>query len=452
MTEIIATQSDVTLIVEWQADSVVIIEQYEDTLIVEMEPGVPGLSAYQVALNNGFEGTEEEWLASLEWEPWEPWPLVDHNEMPWLQWWDEEEDEYYHLTYAQLWLVDSAIQPGDNISDLFDDVGYWKNDWSSTATWDWDLWNYSFKAGMLLDNINNLNSIDLNARKAYADDWITEMLDWFYNGWLVVRVPLWVNTITAQDGGTSNLIDISNGILYGSNAQSIDYANGYLYDYPSWATVAQWKGYSGYLFLPTGISVNNIVDNVGYTMMNAYRQLCDEYGNPVADFGSGSMFGFSVNSGLQVGNIFSFWWYVDFGSGGDVPILTQAFVDNSWNIVIDKFRGMYDSGGGQVIDFNSGFTVYPQAFLNGGFITSADSTVPNIYGSTWSGTTLWLHSSYNGGSPETSLLITPTWVTVDNDIENIDTSWATGIVLYDITLAQKVRYISDNGVLVGTPI
>lgn len=28
--------------------------------------GVDGKSAYQIALNNGFEGTEEEWLKSLE--------------------------------------------------------------------------------------------------------------------------------------------------------------------------------------------------------------------------------------------------------------------------------------------------------------------------------------------------------------------------------------------------
>lgn len=29
-------------------------------------PGPPGLSAYQVAVLNGFVGTEAEWLASLE--------------------------------------------------------------------------------------------------------------------------------------------------------------------------------------------------------------------------------------------------------------------------------------------------------------------------------------------------------------------------------------------------
>lgn len=34
-----------------------------------IEVGIPGLSAYEVALNNGFEGTEQEWLASLKGEP-----------------------------------------------------------------------------------------------------------------------------------------------------------------------------------------------------------------------------------------------------------------------------------------------------------------------------------------------------------------------------------------------
>ena len=31
--------------------------------------GLDGKSAYQIAVENGFEGTEEEWLASLKGEP-----------------------------------------------------------------------------------------------------------------------------------------------------------------------------------------------------------------------------------------------------------------------------------------------------------------------------------------------------------------------------------------------
>lgn len=36
------------------------------------EDGEPGMSAYQIALNNGFVGTEEDWLASLEGAPGPP--------------------------------------------------------------------------------------------------------------------------------------------------------------------------------------------------------------------------------------------------------------------------------------------------------------------------------------------------------------------------------------------
>ena len=34
--------------------------------------GTPGLSAYQIAVLNGFQGTEEEWLESLKGEPGAP--------------------------------------------------------------------------------------------------------------------------------------------------------------------------------------------------------------------------------------------------------------------------------------------------------------------------------------------------------------------------------------------
>ena len=36
------------------------------------EPGVPGRSAYQLAVDAGFKGTQEEWLASLKGEPGAP--------------------------------------------------------------------------------------------------------------------------------------------------------------------------------------------------------------------------------------------------------------------------------------------------------------------------------------------------------------------------------------------
>lgn len=36
---------------------------------IQGERGIQGLSAYQVALKNGFVGTEEQWLESLKGEP-----------------------------------------------------------------------------------------------------------------------------------------------------------------------------------------------------------------------------------------------------------------------------------------------------------------------------------------------------------------------------------------------
>jgi hypothetical protein len=41
------------------------IENEDETIIIEVQTGPHGLSAYQIALNNGFEGTEQEWLESL---------------------------------------------------------------------------------------------------------------------------------------------------------------------------------------------------------------------------------------------------------------------------------------------------------------------------------------------------------------------------------------------------
>ena len=46
-----------------------------ETMEIETDThGVRGESAYDVAVRNGFTGTEEEWLASLKGEPGEPGP------------------------------------------------------------------------------------------------------------------------------------------------------------------------------------------------------------------------------------------------------------------------------------------------------------------------------------------------------------------------------------------
>lgn len=44
------------------------------------EPGAPGASAYEIAKAHGFEGTEEEWLASLEGKPGETGPAGPQGE------------------------------------------------------------------------------------------------------------------------------------------------------------------------------------------------------------------------------------------------------------------------------------------------------------------------------------------------------------------------------------
>jgi hypothetical protein len=59
---------DVTVIIEAQEDftTVVIENDCEDVTIISNGLGANGLSAYEIAVANGFVGTEEEWLESLK--------------------------------------------------------------------------------------------------------------------------------------------------------------------------------------------------------------------------------------------------------------------------------------------------------------------------------------------------------------------------------------------------
>ena len=59
---------DVTIIIEAEEDftTVVIENDCEDVTIVSQGLGANGLSAYDIAVANGFVGTEEEWLDSLK--------------------------------------------------------------------------------------------------------------------------------------------------------------------------------------------------------------------------------------------------------------------------------------------------------------------------------------------------------------------------------------------------
>jgi len=59
---------DVTVIIEAQEDftTVVIENDCEDVTIISSGLGANGLSAYEIAVANGFVGTDEEWLESLK--------------------------------------------------------------------------------------------------------------------------------------------------------------------------------------------------------------------------------------------------------------------------------------------------------------------------------------------------------------------------------------------------
>lgn len=61
-------KDDVTVIIEEEVNvtTVVIEDDCEDITIISSGLGEQGLSAYQIAVANGFVGTEEEWLESLK--------------------------------------------------------------------------------------------------------------------------------------------------------------------------------------------------------------------------------------------------------------------------------------------------------------------------------------------------------------------------------------------------
>jgi hypothetical protein len=52
--------------IELIAQQQVTIELIKTPINIQGEQGIQGISAYQVALNNGFVGTEQEWLESLK--------------------------------------------------------------------------------------------------------------------------------------------------------------------------------------------------------------------------------------------------------------------------------------------------------------------------------------------------------------------------------------------------
>lgn len=66
--ELIIEEINTTPVVNIEETNTALVVNIEDkntTLVVNIEDG-PGLSAYQIALNNGFVGTVEEWIQSLK--------------------------------------------------------------------------------------------------------------------------------------------------------------------------------------------------------------------------------------------------------------------------------------------------------------------------------------------------------------------------------------------------
>jgi hypothetical protein len=75
------------------------------TLVKNMMKGDPGDSAYEIALENGFEGTEEEWLASLQGEDGVPGVYVGAEEptdADTLVWVDPDEDADVVVTLEEI--------------------------------------------------------------------------------------------------------------------------------------------------------------------------------------------------------------------------------------------------------------------------------------------------------------------------------------------------------------
>lgn len=57
--------SEPTIVVLHQEEPAIVVLARDPDNYIQGSPGPPGLSAYQLAVNNGFTGTEQNWLDSL---------------------------------------------------------------------------------------------------------------------------------------------------------------------------------------------------------------------------------------------------------------------------------------------------------------------------------------------------------------------------------------------------
>lgn len=59
-----------TIVVVQEEESAILVLARDPAIYIQGSPGPPGKSAYQVAVQNGFVGTEQDWLNSLENTQW----------------------------------------------------------------------------------------------------------------------------------------------------------------------------------------------------------------------------------------------------------------------------------------------------------------------------------------------------------------------------------------------
>lgn len=79
---------------------------------VDPGAGAAGPSAYDVAVANGFEGTEEQWLASLKGDPGEPAEEVDYSALPNVVRWDKVTRTWGQLVEGRVNLCIVGDDPG----------------------------------------------------------------------------------------------------------------------------------------------------------------------------------------------------------------------------------------------------------------------------------------------------------------------------------------------------
>ena len=100
--------------------------------------GAPGLSAYQVALANGFVGTEAEWLASLQGPPGDPGSGTGSSFLPAPTENDDTDATYFYMGWASVpaggWLVRRQTRATGQSLDATTGAADFASAWAARAT------------------------------------------------------------------------------------------------------------------------------------------------------------------------------------------------------------------------------------------------------------------------------------------------------------------------------